>query len=308
MDFGKVLPGVLDQIDFTLPPIPEKSANVLGGTESEKFRISFGAPVWGAKEWEGKIYPSRTPSARYLEIYSRVFNCIELNPTFYRTPDIAMIERWKSAVPKGFIFYPKIPQEVSHSGDVTLALRVLQNFIAIIRGLDEHLGVSFLQLPPSFTVKDLPFLKAVLGVVPNDFEFAIEFRHPSFFKNHEVIDIVRERLTERKISIVITDTAGRRDVLHQTLTTQKILIRFLGNELHHSDFTRMQAWMDRVETYKMMGAKEVAFFAHHPSFINIPELAQFWVKEWNLKHSNHLLPEIAPPSAPVKEQPQLSLF
>ena len=46
---------------------------------------------------------------------------------------------------------------------------------------------------------------------------------------------------------MITDTAGRRDCAHMHLTIPKVFIRYVGNSLHPTDYTRSDAWVQRMK-------------------------------------------------------------
>src|SRR3954466_348565 len=103
MEFGKVASP--DRVEFSFPPNDPR--NAAGAPVRPSLWI--GAPVWACKEWVGRIYPPKTPARDFLKFYSRQFNSIELNSSFYRVPDAATVETWKKTVPQGFKFAPKFP-------------------------------------------------------------------------------------------------------------------------------------------------------------------------------------------------------
>jgi hypothetical protein len=45
----------------------------------------------------------------------------------------------------------------------------------------------------------------------------------------------------------MSDTYGRRDCVHMELTTPEATIRFAGNNLAPSDYTRLDAWVERLK-------------------------------------------------------------
>ncbi|MCS7003779.1 MAG: DUF72 domain-containing protein [Cytophagales bacterium] len=71
----------------------------------------------------------------------------------------------------------------------------------------------------------------------------MEFRHREWFSNSLA---AWETLIEYQVSTVITDVAGRRDVLHKRLITPYVIIRFVGNQLHPTDIQRLHAWAERL--------------------------------------------------------------
>jgi uncharacterized protein YecE (DUF72 family) len=49
-----------------------------------------------------------------LKVYSKLFNFVEVNYTFYELPRIQMVERWRRAVPREFTFSVRCPQDLTH--------------------------------------------------------------------------------------------------------------------------------------------------------------------------------------------------
>ena len=271
MDFGR-LPNI-NHVDFTLPSDHPDTANVLGNEKADRSIIYTGCPIWTEKGWVGKIYPLKTVEKDYLHYYAKKFNTIELNTTHYRIPDDATLERWVKAVNPGFKFSPKIPQLISHAPDIMQMTDLMQYFIEQMFKLHEHLGVSFLQLPPTFGPKKLSHLLNFLDTIPAEFKLAIELRHQDWFTDSIEVEDLFQYMKEKEISTVITDVAGRRDVLHQRLTSKKVLIRFTANDLHPSDFRRLEDWTNRLKLWLANGLEEIYFFVHTPTKIHCLELA-----------------------------------
>ena len=82
-------------------------------------------------------------------------------------------------------------------------------------------------------------------------------------------------------STVITDVAGRRDVLHMYLTTPIAVIRFVGNNLHASDYKRIDDWVAQLQQWFAQGLQTVYFFVHQPNNLQAPALADYLVKQLN---------------------------
>ena len=101
----------------------------------------------------------------------------------------------------------------------------------------------------------------------------MEVRHESWFEHEEHLEALAELLEENNASTVITDVAGRRDVCHMRLTSDKVVIRFVGNGLHSTDYERINAWVERLDQWFENGLKQAFFFTHEPDNILAPELA-----------------------------------
>lgn len=79
--------------------------------------------------------------------------------------------------------------------------------------------------------------------------------------------------------MVITDVAGRRDVCHLRLTTNTVLVRFVGNNLHPTDYSRIDDWVRRLEYWFSNGLHQVYFFTHEPDNLMAPDLAIYLVEK-----------------------------
>jgi len=126
-----------------------------------------------------------------------------------------------------------------HSRDLGLSEGRIVTFCEVIQGLTENLGCCFMQLAPYFGVDRLPILEKFLANFPNHIPLAIEVRHESWFSTEATLAKLATSLEQHKKAFVITDVAGRRDVLHQRLTNEIAVIRFVGNDLHPSDYSRI---------------------------------------------------------------------
>jgi uncharacterized protein YecE (DUF72 family) len=150
-----------------------------------------------------------------------------LNVTHYQIPTFETIQRWKDAAADGFKFCPKFPHIISHDRQLVGCEALTAEFCNAVLGLEEHLGMTFLQLPPTFNPKQIKFLEIYLKSLPPNFPISVEFRHADWFNNANVWKDTCEMLTEMKVGTVITDVSGRRDVLHCTLTTQDFRVSLI---------------------------------------------------------------------------------
>ena len=186
------------------------------------------------------------------------------NTPHSRFPAYATVARWREEVPEDFRYCPKLPQTISHARDLGLSGRETGLFCDAIRGLGRQLGCCFMQLPPHFSVQNLPVLRRFLEAFPGDIPLAVEVRHETFFKPTIAAEDFFQLLQLHGVSTGITDVAGRRDVCHLRLSTGRALIRFVGNGLHPSDYTRIQDWAGRLAGWFDGGLQEVYFFSHEP--------------------------------------------
>ena len=87
-------------------------------------------------------------------------------------------------------------------------------------------------------------------------------------------------LKEYNIANVITDSAGRRDLLHMRLTSDTAFIRYNGAN-HDSDYTRLDDWVDRLEDWYDQGLKNVYFFVHQNLEEASPLLSAHFINKMN---------------------------
>lgn len=279
MDFGKV--DSLENIDFTLPPDAPGTTSLFKKTKSKKKpEVFVGCAKWGRKDWVGKIYPEKTKEADFLEHYARHFNCIELNATFYRMPTQKQVEGWRKKAGDGFQFCPKFTDQISHYRRLKDAEELTERFLEGVSAFKDALGPIFLQLPPNFTPKNFDALKNYLETLPKDIEVFTELRSPKWFleENFETVFSVMET---NKIGSIITDASGRRDCVHMRLTTPVAFIRFVGNGLHPTDYTRVDDWVQRIKTWMNQGIERVYFFMHQHEEIYSPELSRYVIQQLN---------------------------
>lgn len=305
MKFGKLQD--INGVDFSLPESSPANQTVLKklSAKSKAPGLFVGCTGWSMKEWIGKVYPKGTKTKDYLKYYSQQFNTIEFNTTHYRIPAVNTISKWYQDSTDDFQFCPKIPQVISHSKDLAFGNGNTLAFCEAIQGLQEKLGHSFLQLPPYFGRDRLGLLKTFIENFPNHIPLSIEFRHESWFDETDAFDEIAKIMEQHNIATVITDVAGRRDVLHQRLTSDTVVIRFVGNDLHPTDFQRIDSWIDQLASWYKQGLKTVYFFTHEPDNLLAPEMADYLVRK---AKQNLQVETRGPDLQKYKDGDQMSLF
>ena len=281
MKFGKL--SDITNVNFNLPKDDPKTTELFNRLppNDELPRVYVGCTGWSMKEWIGRVYPNGTKANQFLSYYGKQFNTIELNTTHYRIPTLKTIETWRQSVPKDFKFCPKVPQSISHRSDLGMKGEGINQFLTSVYELNENLGYCFMQMPPYFDISRLPMLERFLSKWSKEIPLAIEVRHETWFNNDANFDQLFDLLEQHEISTVITDVAGRRDVLHQRLTTDTAMIRFVGNDLHKTDYQRIDEWVSRLKIWFENGLKTVYFFPHEPDNLLAPEMSAYLIDRLN---------------------------
>ncbi len=276
MQFGK--PDNPDEVDFSLPKEPVINAKAIN-KQTGQINLYTGGTGWGMKDWKGSLYPEKAPIRTFLEHYGNQFRTVELNSFFYNIPKEQTIINWRESVPDDFRFCPKVLQYISHAKTLGMDTDRIIRFQNAIEVFGDKLGPSFMQLPPYFDTSRLPILVQFFEVFGTSLPLAVEFRHPSWFENAEIIESTAELLYRYQKGMVITDVGGRRDVCHMAITSDYAMVRFVGNDLHSTDFGRADIWAKKIAYWFDLGLKNAYFFIHEPDNANAPQLAAYMHKQ-----------------------------
>ena len=277
MEFGKL--DSLEGVDLALPPDDAMTSHTLGQLEGEhERRLYVGSTAWGQREFVGAVYPTGTKPGNFLRAYAKQFNTIELNTTFYRTPDHRQVLKWYADTPDDFRFCPKVNKAISQAGDLAVSNSRVLDFAKAVQHFEHKLGPCFIQLPPNFGADRFEVLETFLDHWPPSLRLAVELRHESWFGDSRGADAFAA-LAARGIGTVITDVAGRRDVAHMAVTAPFVLIRWVGN-LDVSDTGRLEAWSKRLAAWFGAGLREVYMFTHQPEAVPSAESAADFLRFW----------------------------
>jgi uncharacterized protein YecE (DUF72 family) len=303
MEFGWVPDNELHTVDFRLPPEPAGNLKVLGGKRYDHPGVYIGAARWGTPQWVGKIYPPNTREKDFLQYYVQHFNCIELNATHYKVNEPEAILKWKvQAADRDFLFCPKMFKGVTHQGSLQTKQEVTKEFLQGIKAFGENLGPVFIQLSDSFGPERKAELFSYLQTLPGDINFFLELRHPEWFVNEKLRRELFNTLYQLKIGAVITDTAGRRECAHMHLTIPKVFIRYVGNNMHPTDFVRIDAWVERIKHWVDNGLQQLFFIMHMEAELCAPEMTVYMadkikaVCDITVQKPNFISPHTTPPT------------
>ena len=272
MKFGKL--DNVDHLSFSFE-VPTQDCSFLPNERSGGLQIIIGGTVWGVPQWKGTHFPARAKPSEFLHYYSRLFPCIEFNGSHYRIPPVAQVEKWVEQVPENFLFCPKFPQSISHWRQFQNCERESDLFFEALFAFGKNLGTTFIQLPPHYSPSKAEPLLRYLETLPRDVRYSVEMRHPEWF----VGNVLEEYATELKklnVALIVCDTAGRRDAVHMRLTSDELVVRFGGNDLHASDEVRMNQWAQQLRDWEKVGLKKCYFWIHQPeSLHSVESMNQF---------------------------------
>jgi uncharacterized protein YecE (DUF72 family) len=213
-------------------------------------RVRVGCAGWSYKDWRGAFYPEKLPQRKWLEHYSREFETVEINNTFYRLPTEAAVSGWVAETPRNFRFAVKASRYLTHIKRLNNAEKYVERFVAGIEELSssKKLGVILWQLPPNFQRNDERLdeaLTAIRARAPG--RHAFEFRHPSWF-TADVYSLLRSH----HAALVISDDP---DLPFQAreLTTSWTYVRLhrgaRGRRGNYSD-AELETWRRRIAAWR----------------------------------------------------------
>jgi uncharacterized protein YecE (DUF72 family) len=251
----------------------------------------IGCPVWACKHWAGQVYPARTPSAEYLDWYSRAFPTVEGNTTFYSVPAPDVFRKWCDQACDGFRFCFKFPKTISHDKRLVSCQDELRQWLGCLEILAnaDRLGPTFLQLAPSFSSRHFDHLAQFLTQLPRDWPWAVEVRHADWFDDSQWEHRLDDLLHEHRIDRVLFDSSplnaqSASDAtelasqhrkpkvpLRTTITGKRPMLRLIGRNHLEEVTNAWDSWAERIAQWIRDGL-EPWIFTHAPDDAFAPTL------------------------------------
>ncbi len=226
--------------------------------------IRIGCSGWAYSDWVGPFYPKDSRPQDFLKLYSRVFDSVEIDSTFYRAPSSATVQQWYNLTPPNFVFAPKVPKRITHDQHLEDVSSYMQHFLGSMGSLREKAGPFIVQLPPSFKHPNhQKALEEFVASLDSQYRYCIEFRHKSWF-NQQVEKILESRNISQVWSVnqYLTTPA--------TVTADFIYLRFVGdrsisefNKLQKDQTDVMKAWNGPLQEVGGSVKERFVFFNNH---------------------------------------------
>ncbi len=155
-------------------------------------KFNIGCAGWDYNDWIGVFYPKPLERYNHLEFYTKFFDIIEINSTFYNIPKKSTVLNWYNQVPPDFKFVVKIWQKITHNLNDPDLDYVISQFFNHLAPLQEKVIVFLLQFPPwfKFTEKHLNQLNKLSNELPLEHRYVIELRDNSWFKEELLTEII----------------------------------------------------------------------------------------------------------------------
>jgi uncharacterized protein YecE (DUF72 family) len=224
--------------------------------------IWVGTSGYNYPEWKGSFYPEKLPAAQMLPYYAERLATVEINYTYYRTPNQKILESWNQATPERFKLTLKAPKRITHIARLRDCGDLLKYFIGVAGKLGPKLGALLFQLPPSLK-QDLALLDSFLELFPPDVCAAFEFRHGSWL-NEEVF----KRLEARNLALCVADSETMATPVR--ITANYAYFRLRDEGYTHAD---LETWARTIKE-KAAGLREVFVYFKHEEAGKGPQFAR----------------------------------
>ncbi len=203
-------------------------------------KIYIGTSGWTYDDWEKSFYPFDIKRSEWLKYYSKHFNTVEINVSFYHQIKDGVYEKWRKIVPQNFIFSVKISRYLTHIKKLNEPKEPWERFINNVKFLGRKLGPILVQLPPNFKV-NIEKISNLLKIIPSKYKIALEVRNNTWFTS-EVYNILKKH----NASLVLADSEEcpsltKAKFLNKEITANFIYIRMHGpGNLYSSKYTITQ--------------------------------------------------------------------
>lgn len=214
--------------------------------EQQPHRMQYyiGCSGWSYTSWQGPFYPKDIENSKWLRYYSKIFDYVEIDSTFYRIPNEFMVKNWYKRTPENFRFTAKLPKVITHDKRLSnIDEDQLSYFFDSMSELKEKLLALLIQLPPSIgIVEGLEALRNILPHLDKQFRYAVEVRHRSWFQ-----DLAYNFFANNNMCLVWSQLADIRTP--RVVTSDFVYVRFIGDRsIQEKDFGRIQ--IDRIKEMK----------------------------------------------------------
>lgn len=236
----------------------------------------IGTSGWQYSHWRRNFYPENLASRDWLRYYSKYFDTVEVNSSFYRQTRAQTFKKWQEETPSGLVFSVKGNRFVTHIKrlkDVVEPLKIFFENAGVLTG-GPH--VILWQLPP-FLKKDIQRLQQFLSLIEDlpqaaRFRQAFEFRHKSWVDD-EVFTTVQR--------CAVACTAVLQDwkdwpILKEPVvppTGGFVYVRFHGNKiLYTSGYSKkeLEEWAGKMREWMRSGLDVYAYFNNDAMGFAVP--------------------------------------
>lgn len=213
-------------------------------------KLHVGTSGFSYKEWKGSFYPSDIADKKMLAYYAQQLTAVEINSTFYRLPNVRVLQSWADQVGDGFRFILKASQKITHFKRLRDVGDETEYLLRTAQSLGSRLGGVLFQLPGNLR-RDLGLLEAFLQLLPAGIRCCFEFRHASW-ADPSVFDL----LSQNDCALCAADT----DDEPLTAITSTATWGYLRLRRENYSPDELATWLQRIQAQPWKEAN--VFFKH----------------------------------------------
>lgn len=209
-----------------------------------------------------KSFPSSFQSKSRLSYYSTLFNSVEINSSFYKTPLQKTFERWANETTDEFRFTIKLTKAITHAKELKGDISLIEKFITAANGIGNKKGCLLIQFPGKITLDYFNEVEQILEELSrhdpdNHWNRAVEFRHASWYTGE-----TWELLNEYTTGLVLQDKPKAK-MLEVKGHASFIYLRFHGpkgdyKESYSSSF--LYTWAATIKEWMQEGKDVYVYF------------------------------------------------
>lgn len=211
----------------------------------------FSYPHWG----NGVFYPSDLPQRDWFLYYTKQFDTVELNVSFYRLPKRVTFEGWRKKAGPKFVFAVKGSRYITHIKRLKDCREPIKTFFKNANGIKNKNDVALWQLPPRFKANP-ERLAEFIKLLPKNWRHAFEFRSSTWLTVK-----IYELLRKHNAAIVFQDNPGW--PITEEVTADFVYLRFHGKtDLYSSCYTEkeLKDWAKKIRNWQKKGLNSYAYF------------------------------------------------
>ena len=206
-------------------------------------------------------FPKKFRQVSRLHYYSHLFSSVEINSSFYKTPQKATFQKWASDVTDDFRFSIKLSREITHAKKLAYDKSVLEDFLNKATGIAEKKGCLLIQFPGSLDISQFTnvetLLEDCLQFDEVGWPIAVEFRNPGWY-----ISETYELLNQYKAALVIQDFPKAPETALHT-NAPHIYLRFHGERgSYRGSYTNaeLSGWSRQIRAWIKSGKTVYSYF------------------------------------------------
>lgn len=196
-------------------------------------KLYIGTSGWCYNNWVGNFYPRDLNKNKWLKYYSKYFNTVEINSSFYHLTRKETFNNWALQTPDNFVFVVKASRYINHIKKLVDCSEPFKKLLDSALGLGNKLGLFLFQLPPNLK-KNIIKLEDFFKIILKNYRYVFEFRNESWF-----CDEVYNLLNEFGAGIAISSSPSF--PYHEIITGNLCYIRMHGSEqLYSSSYSEKE--------------------------------------------------------------------